>query len=110
MECDGFVGNVVLKFAESVLDLLKTKLRNHGAKDILRKIWIGMMSGTLRKIMKDFDYEEYGGVPLLGVNGVAIIGHGKSTPKAIKNMILKAEEMVRKNLNQQIQDALVISR
>ena len=45
-------------------------------------------------VLKDFDYQEYGGVPLLGVNGVTIIGHGKSSPIAIKNMILKAEEMV----------------
>ena len=52
------------------------------------------------------DYEEYGGVPILGINGVSIIGHGKSTPKAIKNMILKAEEMVRKQINVKIQAAL----
>ena len=52
------------------------------------------------------DYEEHGGVPVLGVNGVSIIGHGKSTPKAFKNMILKAEEMVKKNINRRIQEAL----
>ena len=104
--CDGFVGNIVLKFAESVLDLLKTKIRGYAARGISRKVWAGMMSGTLRSILKDLDYQEQGGVPLLGVNGVSIIGHGKSTPKAMKNMIFKAEEMVRKNINRSIQETL----
>jgi len=108
--CDGFVGNVVLKFAEGVLDLLKTKFRNHAARNLFSKIWVGMMSRTLRSVMKDFDYQEYGGVPLLGVNGVSIIGHGKSTPKAIKNMILKAEEMVRKNITGSIRDSLATAK
>jgi glycerol-3-phosphate acyltransferase PlsX len=108
--CDGFVGNIVLKFAESVLDLLRAKFRSHAAKDFTKKIWVGMMYGTLKKILKDFDYQEHGGVPLLGVNGISIIGHGKSTPKAIKNMILKADEMVQKNINQRIKESLVISQ
>ena len=51
-----------------------------------------MMYNTLKKILKKFDYEEQGGTPLLGVNGVSIIGHGKSTPYAIKKMIFRAEE------------------
>ncbi len=108
--CDGFVGNVVLKFAESVLDLLKTKFRAHAAKDVFRKVWVGAMYGTLKTILKDFDYQEYGGVPLLGVNGVTIIGHGKSTPKAIKNMILRAEETIQKKINYRIQEALATGK
>jgi phosphate acyltransferase len=108
--CDGFVGNIVLKFAESILSLLKCKLRSYASKNMLQKAWTGMISGTMKKILKDFDYQEYGGVPLLGINGVSIIGHGKSTPKAIKNMILKAEEMVHENVNQHIQKALVMAK
>ena len=108
--CDGFVGNVVLKFAESILDVLKIKFRKHAGENIFRKLWVGMMYGTLKKVLKDFDYQEYGGVPLLGVNGISIIGHGKSTPRAIKNMILRAEEMVRRNINQHIQEALIASK
>jgi glycerol-3-phosphate acyltransferase PlsX len=104
--CDGFVGNVVLKFAESVLGLLKKKLRDYAAKGFFHKLRVGLMTGTLRTVLKEFDYQEYGGVPLLGVNGVTIIGHGKSTPKAIKNMILKAEEMVQKRVNEHIREAL----
>jgi glycerol-3-phosphate acyltransferase PlsX len=52
----------------------------------------------LRRSLKALDYQEYGGVPLLGVNGISIIGHGSSTPKAIKNMVLRAYEMHTKNL------------
>ena len=105
--CDGFVGNVVLKFAESVLSLLKVRFRDYAEKGLLRKLWVGMMYGTLKNILKDFDYQEHGGVPLLGVKGVSIIGHGGSTPKAIKNMILKAEGMVRKDITRRMQEALV---
>jgi glycerol-3-phosphate acyltransferase PlsX len=105
--CDGFVGNIVLKFAESILDILKSKLRQHAARNLFRKIWLGMMYGTLRNVLKDFDYQEQAGVPLLGVNGISIIGHGKSSPKAIRNMILKAEEMARRNINQRIQEAII---
>ena len=107
--CDGFVGNVILKFAESVLDVIKGKFRAYAEKGFFKKIWIGMMYGTLKNvILKDFDYQEYGGVPLLGVNGVTIIGHGKSSPIAIKNMILKAEEMVSKRVNEKIKEQLKI--
>jgi len=105
--CDGFVGNVLLKFAESVLSVLKNKFQEHADRGILQRLWIWVISGTLRKILKVFDYQEHGGVPLLGVKGVAIIGHGNSTPKAIKNMIFKAEEMIKHRINQRIQEAIV---
>lgn len=105
--CDGFVGNVILKFAESVLELLKSKFRNYAEQGFLKKLWVGMMYGTLKNvILKDFDYQEYGGVPLLGVNGVVIIGHGKSSPIALKNMIYKAEEMILKDVNGKIKTEL----
>ena len=104
--CDGFVGNIILKFTESVLDLLKSKFKQYADKGFFKKIWIGMMNKTLRVVIKDFDYQGYGGVPLLGINGVTIIGHGKSTPLAIKNMIFRGEEVVRKKVNEQIKRVL----
>jgi glycerol-3-phosphate acyltransferase PlsX len=66
-----------------------------------------MMYSTLKKILSDFDYQNYGGVPLLGVNGVSIIGHGKSTPKAIMNMILTAMNVIKSGVNEKIAAALV---
>jgi glycerol-3-phosphate acyltransferase PlsX len=107
--CDGFVGNVILKFAESVLDVMKSKFKSYAEKGFLKKIWVGMMYGTLKNVvLKDFDYQEYGGVPLLGIDGVTIIGHGKSSPIAIKNMIYKAEEMVSKKVNEKIKEELAM--
>jgi glycerol-3-phosphate acyltransferase PlsX len=104
--CDGFVGNILLKMAESVLDLFKFKLREYSEKGFFQKIWIGMMYGTLKKILRKFDYQEQGGTPLLGVNGISIIGHGKSTPYAIKKMIFRAEEVSRLEINNKIEQAL----
>ena len=100
--CDGFTGNIVLKFAEGVLGLLKTKFTDYANRGLISKLKVGMAYGTLKTIMKDFDYQEYGGVPLLGVNGVSIIGHGRSSPLAVKNMILRAEQMVRAKINETI--------
>ena len=97
--CDGFVGNVILKFAESVLGLLKSKFKDYAERGLVNKIKVGMAYGTLKDILKDFDYQEYGGVPLLGVNGVSIIGHGRSSPRAVMNMALKAEQMIRAKIN-----------
>jgi phosphate acyltransferase len=104
--CDGFVGNIVLKFAESVLGVLKRKLRNYAMRNIFRRLTFGLLARGLRKALKEFDYQEYGGVPFLGVNGVAIIGHGSSTAVAIKNMIYRAEETVYRKINQKIKEAL----
>jgi glycerol-3-phosphate acyltransferase PlsX len=104
--CDGFTGNIVLKFAESFVTLLRTKLKDFAARSLFNKISVALMVPTLRRVLKEFDYQEYGGVPLLGVNGVVIIGHGKSSPLAIKNMILRAVEVIDKNVNRRIEEAL----
>jgi glycerol-3-phosphate acyltransferase PlsX len=104
--CDGFVGNVILKFGESVPSFLKTRLLEYASNNILRKLRIGLVKNPLKKSLKDMDYEEIGGVPVLGVKGVAIIGHGRSTPKAIRNMILKAAEVAKSQLDSHIAEAL----
>jgi glycerol-3-phosphate acyltransferase PlsX len=104
--CDGFVGNAILKFGESVPSFLKAKLLAYADQSLLRKGVLGLVRGALRTVFKEMDYEEYGGVPVLGVNGVSIIGHGKSTPKAIKNMILKAVEVASADINRHIEQML----
>jgi glycerol-3-phosphate acyltransferase PlsX len=104
--CDGFVGNVLLKFTESVPGVLKNKLLEYSSGNIFRKLWIGMMYKTLKTVLKGFDYQEFGGVPLLGVNGIPIIGHGKSSVKAIKSMVLKAGKMHRVKLNDIISERI----
>lgn len=104
--CDGFVGNILLKFGESVPAFLKSKFKDFAEKGLLNKLKVLLVRNSLRSILKDLDYQEHGGVPLLGVNGVSIIGHGGSTPKAIKNMIYRAEEMVRREVNERIRQSM----
>ena len=104
--CDGFTGNIILKFAESFVGFLKSKIMDFGKKNFVNMGLLGFVKPLLKKIIKSFDYEEYGGVPLLGVDGVVIIGHGKSSPKAIKHMIFRAIEMVAKDINSKIELAL----
>jgi len=104
--CDGFVGNVILKFGESVPSFLKAKLKSYAAGNLVRTLLIAAARGSLRASLKDMDYEEFGGVPVLGVNGVSLIGHGSSSPKAIRNMILKAVEVANTHLNSHIEEAM----
>ncbi|MEG8947341.1 phosphate acyltransferase PlsX [Rosettibacter firmus] len=104
--CDGFVGNIILKFGESVLSLLKTKIKNYAKKGLLNKLKALVVKSVLKVSLKDMDYQYYGGVPLLGVNGISIIGHGSSSPLAIKNMVLRAKEMYEKKLIQKFQEAI----
>jgi glycerol-3-phosphate acyltransferase PlsX len=104
--CDGFVGNVVLKFGESVIELVRKRLKEQAREGLFRKLRARVAYSSLKTMLRDFDYQEYGGVPVLGVQGVCIIGHGQSTAKAVRNMILRAEEMVVRNINGQIRSAL----
>lgn len=90
--CDGFVGNVVLKFAEGMGSALFSLIR----EEIMRN-WRGKLGGFfvkegLRRVKQRVDYTEYGGAPLLGVNGVSIISHGSSNSKAIYNALRVAME------------------
>jgi len=104
--CDGFVGNIVLKFAESILPTLRTRFRMYAAGNPFKAVWAGMMGKTLRRVLKGFSYEAQGGAPLLGVNGVSIIGHGSSSVLAVKNMVLRAEEMADRNIGKLIENSI----
>jgi glycerol-3-phosphate acyltransferase PlsX len=104
--CDGFVGNIVLKFAESLHGLFKSNLRRLVRKYLFSQIGAVLMKPTLDGIRKVFDYQEYGGAPLIGVQGVCIIAHGRSTPKAIKNAMLAAYKMIVENVNKEISEKM----
>jgi phosphate acyltransferase len=104
--CDGFEGNIVLKFAESVLGFLRWKLRNYAKRGIFPMLAMAAFKPILKKALADMDYQNYGGVPLLGINGIVIIGHGSSSAKAIANMIVRATEVHTNNVNGAIADAM----
>ena len=104
--CDGFVGNIVLKFAESVPLFLKSRLKNFADRGVINKIAVGAALWPLKASLRDMDPNIEGGVPVLGVDGVAIIGHGSSTVMGITNMILRAVEAAQKQVNRQIESAL----
>ncbi len=104
--CDGFVGNIVLKFAESILPTLRKRFKDYASGNFFRMIQAGMIAKTLRKVLKGFSYEAQGGAPLLGVNGISIIGHGSSSVLAVKNMVFRAEEMVNHNISKLIENSI----
>ena len=100
--CDGFIGNILLKFAEGFAETTLRVINNQMNK---RLPLIGKLifKTSLKAIKKDLDYAEYGGVPLLGVKGVCVIAHGASSSKAIKNAILNSFEYAQMKINQDIE-------
>jgi phosphate acyltransferase len=106
--CDGFTGNVVLKTSESIAYAIFGWLRRELNRGLVRKIGAQLARGAFRDIYKKTNAEEYGGMPLLGVNGVCIIAHGSSSAVAIKNAIRVAAESVQHDLNPHISRQLEI--
>jgi glycerol-3-phosphate acyltransferase PlsX len=104
--CDGFVGNVALKVSESAAEAMQTFLKRHLLSNIWGKIGLIFMMPSLKHFKKEIDYAEYGGALLLGVNGVVIIGHGRSSIRAIKNAIRVAKEEIERQVNTKILEAL----
>ena len=105
--CDGFVGNVVLKFAEglakTILGLIQEEIRGAG---LMAKLGALLLMPTLRRLGKRLDVREYGGAPLLGVNGCCVIGHGSSDAKSVASAIGVTVDYVNGKVLDQIRDAL----
>jgi glycerol-3-phosphate acyltransferase PlsX len=104
--CDGFVGNIVLKFGESVAQMILHSLKGELSKNVISYLGALAMGPAFESFKKRVDYSEYGGAPLLGLNGVCIICHGESNPKAIMNAIRMAGEFVNHNVNSHILEEL----
>jgi len=100
--CDGFIGNVVLKITESFAEASSTFLKRELNRRLLPKIGAILSLPAYRAIRKKIDYSEYGGAPLLGVDGRVIISHGASSAKAVKNAIRTANVYVKHKINQHI--------
>jgi len=104
--CDGFTGNVALKIGEGFAEMFERILRDAFSQSLRTKFAYLLMKPFFRDFKKRLDYAEYGGAPLLGVNGICIIGHGRSSPKAIKNAIYLAEEFLRHDINLHIKQGV----
>ncbi len=103
---DGFTGNVSLKAIESVAEMLGVMLRQEIRASLPARIGYLFVRGAFRRFRKRIDYAEYGGMPLLGVRGSAIICHGRSSAKAIKNAVRVAGEVIESRVNDRIQDVM----
>ncbi|MHB8810483.1 MAG: phosphate acyltransferase PlsX [Desulfobulbaceae bacterium] len=104
--CDGFVGNISLKVSEGLADAAMQMLRAEILKSLRAKIGYLLIRNAFKNFRKRVDYAEYGGAPLLGINGTGIVSHGKSNAMAIKNAVVVAANMVEKKVNEAIVEAL----
>jgi glycerol-3-phosphate acyltransferase PlsX len=100
--CDGFVGNVILKTCESISVAIFQWLKHELSRTPMRRLGAFLARESFRTIKDKTNYEEYGGSPLLGVNGICIIAHGSSTPLAIKNALRVAAESIEHQVNPHI--------
>lgn len=105
--CDGFVGNALLKLGESFASVLPALVKQQIAKKELGANEAMLVGDILKGALEPFNYENFGGVPLLGVDGNVLIGHGGSTANAIEQMIYRACDVVEQQVTTKIADALV---
>jgi glycerol-3-phosphate acyltransferase PlsX len=103
---DGFTGNVCLKISESLAEMLTSMIREEITRDALSRVGATLAVRAFARLKRRVDYTEWGGAPLLGINGAAIICHGASPVKAIKNALRVATEWVRNGVNEHITTAL----
>ena len=104
--CDGFVGNVVLKVAESIADVIGKLLKQKLKESPITQLGAFLAMPAFNALKREIDYAEQGGAPLLGINGTCIICHGSSNARAIKNAIRVSSQFVKYEINQHILEAV----
>ena len=104
--CDGFIGNVVLKAAETLSSTISSWLRQALHSSWRAKLAALAMQGSLQQVKGRLDYTAYGGAPLLGVNGVCLIGHGRSRASAVASALRSARENVKTQMNAIIREKI----
>ncbi len=103
---DGFVGNVVLKFMESIISYINSMIKEEMRRYPISRLGALMMKPVFSGLHSALNYEEYGGAPLLGVNGVVFIGHGGSSRRAVKNAVLASRRFVESGINEKIRSKM----
>ncbi|MFC1557252.1 phosphate acyltransferase PlsX [candidate division KSB1 bacterium] len=104
--CDGFVGNILLKLFETYGLTVEQGFRKNLRKSITERLGHTLLQSAMKRFKEFFNYENHGGVPLLGVNGVSIIGHGSSSPAAVKSAIHTAKAVFENKIPEQIHSVL----
>lgn len=104
--CDGYVGNVALKVSEGLMESVGVLMKREIMKNPIAIFGAMLLKNSLKEAKKAIDYAEYGGAPLLGVDGLVIIGHGRSSPKAVKNAIRSAKSEIEHNILARIKEVL----
>jgi len=104
--CDGFTGNVILKFTEGITSLLTASVKRGLSKSPVARVGALLMSPVFRHLKRELNYEEYGGAPMLGIDGVLVICHGGSTAVAIRNAIEVAVRIVEEGIKDHIKARL----
>jgi glycerol-3-phosphate acyltransferase PlsX len=104
--CDGFTGNVALKISESLVEMVEALLGDELSGTFSASVGYLLSQRAFRRFRRRVDYSEYGGAPLLGVGGVVIVGHGRSSAKAIRNAILLADRFSRERLVERLEKGL----
>ena len=104
--CDGFIGNVALKVSEGLVEVVRQMLKEELSASSTRKVGALLARGAFADFKKRVDYSEHGGAPLLGLNGICVICHGRSDAKAIRNAIRVAKQFAEGKLNEQIASEL----
>jgi phosphate acyltransferase len=104
--CDGFTGNVALKTSEGLIEAVLKLLKDELSRNLQAKLGALLSQQSFKRLKKRLDYSEYGGAPLLGLRGVSIICHGRSSSNAIKNAIRVAKEFAENQVNSKIEAEL----
>jgi glycerol-3-phosphate acyltransferase PlsX len=104
--CDGFIGNVALKLSEGLTEMVTVLLKKDLSTYLTSQIGALLSRKAFRSFKARVDYSEIGGAPLLGIKGIAIICHGRSTGKAVKNAIRVAHELCVNRVNEKIEEEI----
>lgn len=104
--CDGFIGNLLLKFAEGLMEFAFESFRGDVSRGAASRVGALLLKPSFRRLKRQLSYEDYGGAPLLGVDGTCMISHGRSSPLALANAIRSASRFVRYDINGEIREKL----
>jgi glycerol-3-phosphate acyltransferase PlsX len=104
--CDGFTGNVALKISEGLVEAVEDLLGQELQRTFATRVGYLLSLRAFRRFRRRVDYSEYGGAPLLGVNGVCIVGHGRSSAKAVRNAVALADRFVREDVVRRLESGI----